>query len=104
MKINVLTEIKDLRGEALKDGDTAITMGSVLVGAYLAAPANPAMQPYSPDEQVKRYQGALAVENAKGSDGEVEIVAEIATKLKSDISRLYGPIVAGQALPLLDGK
>lgn len=113
MRIDVTIELKDFTGSLLREGDKVWTVGEVLKAASMCAPINSNQAPYSSDEQIKRYQFAFSIHNAEDRarggrlDEEsitVEVTAEMAAKLKIDIARLFGPIIAGQVLPLLDGR
>jgi hypothetical protein len=106
MKLNVKKILIDLNGDAL-GGDSPMSLADVLTTALLSAP-HPQGSVYPADQTVKRYDLALAINTARKAimfdQAEVEITADIAALLKADINRLYGPIVAGQVLPMLDGK
>ena len=114
MKINIRTMIKDLKGENISNGGTGpappagwppLTYGDVFQQVLLSA-SYPQGSSYTPEQSVARYVLAIAVEKAKSpdQDGEIEVSAEMAAILKVDVARSYGPIVAGQILPALDGK
>lgn len=113
MRLNVNLELKNLDGTTLKEGDNKIwTVGEVLKMASLCSPAN-SQNPYSSDEQVMRFQFAFAVYTAETAfkngfleenNITVDVTAELAAKLKTDIARLFGPLVGGQIIPLLDGR
>lgn len=112
MKIDVAKTLNDIDGVAIPRMDvnnipiagTAMTVGDVLINAALCAPYPPGSE--RPAQQsCDRY--ALALNVRKGKDFpvyDVEIDAAMAASLKTDINRLYGPLVSGQILPMLDGK
>ncbi len=99
MKINIKLVLCDLDNVALKDETgKPLTLGHVLNVCALSAPS--IGQTYTQDIQVKRYQLAISL----SKEDEVDIDAATAAILKEDVARLYGPIVAGQVLPMLDGR
>lgn len=111
MKINVRTIFKDMKGNDILSqlqGNGApipLTFAEVLQQTLLAQ-AHPPGSTYTPDQSVKRYLLATEIEKATSPDssGEIEIDASMASTLQNDIPRHWGPIVAGQIVPALDGK
>jgi hypothetical protein len=100
---------KDLDGNPLRQAkhpsipatpeDPIIYVASVLVNACLAAPANGQQHPNA--VSVKRW--ALAIELHKALPDEyVEVPTDLIADLKNDVNRLYGVIVSGQFLSMLD--
>lgn len=123
MKINIMLPIKNLKGDQfpvdpnLPNG-IKMVLADVLTNALLAQSYPPGSS-YPAGESVKRYSLSLAIYRAQTnapvlvSDEpgerqsgitEVDIDSTMAAALKTDIERMYGPIVAGQVLPILDGN
>jgi hypothetical protein len=78
-----------------------ITMTLAIIGVRaLMQIDDPRGEHTSGEQKVKDFQ--LAQRIVKG--GEIEITAEEATRLKHRIAKFFGPIIVGQAWPLLDGN
>lgn len=114
MKLNVLTVLNDITGKPIMAPATPgqeaepMVLADVLVNAVMAPPAPG--QSYTSAQQIERYDLGIAVHKARTSetgiedDNEVEVSSDMASALKNDIGRLYAPVVAGQVLPMLDGR
>lgn len=116
MQIDVSTVLKGIDGEPLPleqqnpalppDPDAKkMTLGDILAFVLLAPPAHG--KTYSQHQQVARYDLAITIHKARTLaefGAVVEIDATMAADLKSDIARMYAPIIAGQVLPILDGR
>jgi hypothetical protein len=120
VKINVNQAVTQLGGEPLmteergiKNGkDTVVlrpvTIGMVFQNACMAHPTPGSS--YPADENIMRYSVAIEIERAlkdhKPGDDivEIEFDAKTAALLQREIARSYPPLVAGQVIPLLDGK
>lgn len=76
----------------------ALTLRYACVEALLFVP-DPSRVPG--EEQVKRFQMALKIQDAKG---EVELEAEDITLLKKLCATRFGPTITGQVRMLLEGK
>jgi len=108
MEIKVGTKLLDLEGGDLKHPETQQpwTVGLVLTTVALGAPA-PGTS-YNEMEQTARYIIAIDVRDALRlvrdgmEDSAVDIPNDMLTKLKLDIMRTFGPIIAGQMVPLLN--
>lgn len=108
MQIDVNATINDFDGNPFplnpNEPDKApMRLADVLTTA-LMAPAHPPGSSYPAAQAIKRYDMALAVHRSRVSGITIDIDAEMAALLKNDIARLYGPMVVGQVLPILDGK
>ena len=106
MKLNVNTPICDVTGKQLQHpvdggGTEPMTLAHVIIQMSLKAPAQgPQSKPYTPQEQVQRFNTAFDAEKARKLDPpELEIGSKIAAQLIDDVSNSYGPIVAGQIIP-----
>ena len=110
MEIKVGTPLLDLEGNALKHPETQQpwTVGLVLTTVALSAPAPG--QAYNEMEQTARYLAAMDIRDAQRlvidgmPDSTVEISNEMLGKLKADIMRMFGPIIAGQMAALLSTR
>jgi hypothetical protein len=114
MQLDVNTPINNLDGEPLKIGsvtdkdadketkEETLTLGHILINAALTPSSN---KTYSGEEHVTRFQLALTAQKARtAKPSTIEVSAEAAAFIKGDISRVYAPLIAGQVLPMLDGK
>ncbi|MFZ5783981.1 MAG: hypothetical protein ACOY4R_27600 [Pseudomonadota bacterium] len=98
MKIATTTVLVDLGGHPIMDGETAVTVGTVLVHALLS-PAPPGRM-YLPEEHKRR----LDLARAANSGPTVEVPDEDMPGLIADVARLSAPLVGGQVIPLLEGE
>lgn len=79
-------------------------LADVLINCALEPPPQGA-KPYTREQHVARYEMALGAEKAKKLDPPViEINSTTAAWIIADVERLYRTIVAGQVIPMLDGK
>lgn len=112
MQVNVATPLYDYDGVQITEKGNAAnpdatvtpyTVAVVLVVAATCAP--PAGKIYTKQEQIDRYQlgGRVRAAAAHPSNNYIDLTASESVMLQDDITRLFGPILAGQVLPLLDG-
>lgn len=97
MKIDFSAEIKDFDGKALKEGDTAITLGLMAVRALNAQ--FPDEQPLSAEAKVSRFR--IAVKVSEG--GVQDLVAEDVVEIKKVIGRAFTPLIVGRSYALIEG-
>lgn len=109
MRIDVSTVYLGLKGEPLSHNGIVWSMGEVLKHVLLAPPQDPA-RPYDATENRLRVELARKVEAAlvASQDGdlegvEVDFPVERVAQIKTDVCRLFGPIIAGQVVVDLDG-
>jgi len=106
MEIKVGAHLLDLEGDPLLHPETKQpwTVGMVLITVSLGTP--PQGQTYTESESVSRYMTAMDIRDAlkKGNGQVVDIPPDMLVKLKADVVRSFGPIVAGQMTPLLNGS
>lgn len=108
MRINVSKVYFGLKGEPLSQNGVVWSMGEVLKHVLLAAPADPT-RPYDATENQLRLEWARKVEAALVAshdgleDSEVDFPVERVAQIKTDVCRLFGPIIAGQVVVDLDG-
>lgn len=88
-------------GEAPDPAKQSITVANVLSNCCLAPTETG--KPRSNNETIERYDFAVKFHRL-AIDESVEITAALATGLQEDVKRLYTTLVAGQMIPLLDGK
>lgn len=93
MIVNFDTQLVNLKGEALKENDTPVTLKDICANALLAN-----------DEKM---EGRIKLENwnlaqlvYKG--GEIELTAEQVVKMKDMVAKHFPTLVAGQVLNILD--
>lgn len=86
--------------EPIRDADSGkpVTLATIAVQALMMQTADDKDQ--SADEKINAYVLGARI---KGG-GEVDITAEDAALLKKRIGKLYGPLIVGQCLPVLDGR
>lgn len=77
-----------------------LTVAKVLINAALTPAQN---KPYTAPQNVDRYGVALQL-NKLPVDDEIEISVDLIAELKGDVIRLYGPLVAGQMVGILNGE
>ncbi len=97
MKINFLTPILDLKGKPIPNGETALTLGDVVITAMFAT--TPDDQSAPAHKKVKQFKLALLAE----AGGEAEISSEDAAFLKERIGKVYNALVVGRAFELIEG-
>ena len=107
MKVNVNTVLKDYAGNPLKTGSAEnaeeITIGKLLLQVASVNP--PPGKTYPPNDQVMRwYLGATAWSAQETPPHEMHLSKKTVGIIAEDISRLWGPMVAGQFLSMLGMK
>ena len=96
MKIDFSAVIKDLHGDAVKDGDKDATLGRVACTALLASYADE--QSLAAEDKVKRFR--LAEVASKG--GQQELAVEDVALLKQLIGKCFAPLVVGRAYDIIE--
>ena len=96
MKIDFSAVIKDLAGEAVKDGVKDATLGRVACTALLASYADE--QNLAAEDKVKRFR--LAEIAAKG--GEREVKVEDVALIKQLIGKAFAPLVVARAYDIIE--
>ena len=96
MKIDFSAVIKDLDGDAVKDGETDATLGRVASTALLASYADEQNLPA--EDKVKRFR--LAEIAAKG--GEREVKVEDVALIKTLIGKAFAPLIVGRAFDIIE--
>jgi len=96
MKIDFSAVIKDLDGDAVKDGEKDATLGGVACSALLASYADE--QGLPAEDKVRRFR--LAETAAKG--GEQEIKVEDVALIKQLIGKMFAPLIVGRAYDLIE--
>ncbi|MFA5500918.1 MAG: hypothetical protein WC404_07565 [Candidatus Omnitrophota bacterium] len=94
MLVDFGTVLKNLDGVELKDGDKTLTLGLICANALLIAGTE------KEEGAVKAQKYDLALKVYKG--GSVEVTTDEISKLKSEISKAYGPLVVGQAFRIFN--
>jgi len=96
MKIDFSAVIKDLDGDAVKDGDKDATLGRVACTALLASYADE--QDLPAEDKMKRLR--LAEIAAKG--GSQEIKVDDVALMKKLIGRAFAPLIVGRAYDIIE--
>jgi hypothetical protein len=96
MKIDFSAVIKDLEGDAVKDGEKDATLGRVACAALLASYADEQNLPA--EDKVKRFH--LAEVAAKG--GEQEMKIDDVALIKTLIGKAFAPLVVGRAYDIIE--
>jgi hypothetical protein len=95
MKIDFSAAIKDLDGEAVKDGEKDATLGRVACTALLASYADE--QNLAAEDKVKRFR--LAEVAARG--GEQEMKVDDVALVKTLIGKAFAPLIVGRAYDII---
>ena len=96
MKIDFSAVIKDLDGDAVKDGEKDATLGRVACTALLASDADE--QNLAAEDKVKRFR--LAEVAARGGEQEVKI--DDVALVKTLIGKAFAPLVVGRAYDIIE--
>ena len=101
MKINVNGVIKNLKGEAVKDGTTTedLTVKTVCINSLL----NQTNENIGGLDKYESYQVVKKLE-AAGKDGKADLKVEEIGALKELIQTFYNTLVVGQAIDALEGN
>jgi len=96
MKIDFSSVIKDLDGDAVKDGEKDATLGRVACAALLASYADEQNLPT--EDKVKRFR--LAEVTSKG--GEQEIKIDDVALIKKLIGKAFAPLIVARAYDIIE--
>lgn len=96
MKIDFSAVIKDLDGDAVKDGERDATLGRVACAALLATYADE--QNLAAEDKVKRFR--LAEIASKG--GEQEIKVDDVALIKKLIGKAFAPLIVARAYDIIE--
>jgi hypothetical protein len=96
MKIDFSSVIKDLDGDAVKDGEKDTTLGRVACAALLASYADEQNLPA--EDKVKRFR--LAEVTSKG--GEQEIKIDDVALIKKLIGKAFAPLIVARAYDIIE--
>ncbi len=101
MKININETIKNIKGEAIKDGETKepLTLKTICTNALMGTYEEE--KKVSGAEKAKRFQLAMKIQS---SNGEAVLQSEEISLVKELIGRGYPPLVVGRAYEILDPK
>ena len=99
MKVNLDMEILDIKGNpiVIQGEEGFLTLKDVCINAILLEEQDEKIEG---KEKVRRYQLALKINEG----GTLNFSVEDLTLLKEKVGKMYTILVAGQALPLLDGE
>src|SRR5262245_52274112 len=92
-------KLLDMKGKEIVVDDEVLTVATALMNAAISQP----LQARSGRETIERYDCAIALYRAR-KDDEIEIELDTLQKIKEDLPRIYGVVVAGQVLNKLEGK
>ena len=95
MKLKIDVNLKDFKGQELKEGDKSVNLKDIITGALLMPE-----EQTTGSEKAERYFMAQRVEN---SGTAWETTAEEVSKVKELIGKFYIPIIVGQAYEILEG-
>ena len=96
MKIDFSAVIKDLDGDAVKDGEKDATLGRVACAALLASYSEEQNLPA--EDKVRRFR--LAEIAAKG--GEQDVKVEEVALIKTLIGKAFAPLVVARAYDIIE--
>lgn len=95
MRINVLTQINDFKGEVLKD-----KAGAVVTFREVATTAiNAIEEKQTAEDKNKCYQIGLKLY----SGNEVDFTTDQLALLKEKIAKIYNPLISGRAAEIIEG-
>jgi hypothetical protein len=100
MKYDKTTQLLNVNGTPLKEGEDLVTFGRVLIAGLLADspdPSNPRAQ-ISPDEKSRRFQLALRIEQAESV---FELSVDEAALAKRLIG-IYPPVYVGRCFEIFE--
>jgi len=97
MKVNFDTELKDIKGDPIKDGDSHLKLGTVVVATMFNV--------LQEDANVSAQQKVSMFKLAQKADagGEQEITSEDVTLIKNRAAKMYGALVVGRVVEALEG-
>src|SRR6516164_2901594 len=98
MKIDFSAVIKDLDGDAVKDGEKDATLGRVACTALLVSYADE--QNLAAEDKVKRFRLAEIAANGGAQEMKVEDVALI----KKLIGKAFAPLVVARAYDIIEPR
>jgi hypothetical protein len=96
----------DFDGQPMRtpDGKTIWTVGLVLINAAVQ-PGDPTKPPRSRDEHMLRHMLAKQIHALKDKDGaDIDVPLDLMMALRDDICRLYGSMIAGPMIALMEGQ
>ena len=88
-------------GVPAKDDDPILTVAKVLERAALQPPAQG--QSFTDKQNADRYAAAVYLHKVEDYVP-FELELDLVTQLKAVVMRSYAPLVAGQMVPILEGK
>jgi hypothetical protein len=97
MKVDFGSEITDLKGKPLPNGDGNLTLGDIACTALINVLGDD--QAMSGDDKVKLFRLAQLASEGGEQDVKVEDVA----LLKKRVAKMYGALVVGRVFDLLEG-
>ena len=100
MKVDFSTELTNLNGETLKDGNNPLTLKTICVNAVGGKYQD---ENLTVEQHVDRFMLASKIHKSNG-DGLDLSSEEIVTIKKLLAKSAYIPIVVGQACQMLEGK
>lgn len=107
MKVNIHRELTTLDGRPIVNPQTKtpLTLGLVIIEALLSQPA-PGAKDCAPADKMHRYQIAVKIHNHSDlvPRNDFDMSVEDVSLCKRLIGELYNPLVAGQAMLLLEGQ
>ena len=97
MNINLELEFVNLRGETIRtDEDRAMTLREAAAESVASVAAG------TPDKSLQRLKLARRIYNAP-KDQPFEVTTEEASEIKTVIAQRYNPLIAGQAVEMIEG-
>lgn len=96
MKFDPTKPVTDLDGKDITEGDKVLTVAVVCQRALLAPPG----APVSGEENLRRFKLALRLHDATGL---LELTAEEAALVKSQVAANFAPLVVGRVFQLIEG-
>ena len=99
MKFPANTPLRDLNGNPLKDDQTGgVAMCGERIAAALIAPA----EKLSLEESTQRFLLAIRFTRASDNNEALDLKSADIERIKNAISNVFGPLVVGQIVGILD--
>ena len=105
MRVNIHRELTALTGAPILNPQNKLplTLGVVLVEALLSPPAQ-GQKDCAPADKMHRYQTAVKIHNHNDRGNDFDMSVEDVSLCKRLVGELYNPLVAGQAMLMLEGQ
>ena len=100
MKLNLASELKDLAGLTIPDGDSGkkVTIKAIILNALMGTYEDE--KSLSGEDKLKRYTLGQEIQKAET----IELTAEQISTIKSLVGKAYTTLVVGSSYQILEGN